>query len=188
MPPTFVATPLAAQRLRFEYNIKIHKKQQKAPAKELFCCNSLSIRIVQVVLLGFGVLFFQHLHGLGQLALAAAALADEGADGLGQAAAEKGVQPLAHDGYAVGAEGDSGGVGVAAACLAALHPAFFLQPIEEIQHRGGFPARLGQTVADVPAGGGGLAGPEGQQHLLFGGREGLEGIRDAVHGVHLAQK
>ena len=43
MPPTFVATPLAAQRLRFEYNIKIYKKQQKAPAKELFCCNSLSV-------------------------------------------------------------------------------------------------------------------------------------------------
>ena len=43
MPPTFVATPLAAQRLRFEYNIKIYKKQQKAPAKELFCCNGLSV-------------------------------------------------------------------------------------------------------------------------------------------------
>ena len=43
MPPTFVATPLAAQRLRFEYNIEFYKKQQKAPAKELFCCNSLSV-------------------------------------------------------------------------------------------------------------------------------------------------
>ena len=43
MPPTFVATPLAAQRLRFEYNTEFHKKQQKAPAKELFCCNSLSV-------------------------------------------------------------------------------------------------------------------------------------------------
>ena len=43
MPPTFVATPLAARKLRFEYNIKIYKKQQKTPAKELFRCRSLSV-------------------------------------------------------------------------------------------------------------------------------------------------
>ena len=134
------------------------------------------------------MLFGQDGHGLFQLALAAAALADEGPDGLGEVAAEDGVQPFPHGGHAVGPAGNGGGVGVAVLVLAALHPALFFQPIQEVEHRGRGPALGSQLFADVAPGGRRAAGPDGQQHLLLGGGKGLAVLRDTVHGIASFQK
>ena len=69
------------------------------------------IGIVQVVFFCLLMLLLQHPDGLFQLALGAAALADKGADGLGQVAAKNGIQPLAHGPDAVGAFREGGRVG-----------------------------------------------------------------------------
>ena len=51
---------------------------------------ALPVWVIQIIFFRFSVLFGQDGHGLFQLALAAAALADEGPDGLGEVAAEDG--------------------------------------------------------------------------------------------------
>ena len=127
------------------------------------------------------MLFFQHGHRLLQLALGAAALADKGADGLGQVAAKNGIQPLAHGPDAVGAFCEGGRVGVAVLLLAALHPALVFQPVEKIQHGGRPPAFCGQLLPDVPPGGGLFAAPHGQKHLFFRRRKRSQTVRDAIH-------
>ena len=70
---------------------------------------ALPVWVIQIIFFRFSVLFGQDGHGLFQLALAAAALADEGPDGLGEVAAEDGVQPFPHGGHAIGPAGNGGG-------------------------------------------------------------------------------
>ena len=62
-------------------------------------------------------------------------------DGGGKVAVKQGIQPLPHTVHAVSPPGDQRHIHVAVALFCRPDPAFFLQPVEKIQHRGCCPDR-----------------------------------------------
>ena len=141
----------------------------------------LPVGVIQIVFFRFQVLFLQHLHGLFQFALPAAALADQRPHGCGKVPAKEGVQPLAHAPHTVGTLGDRGRINVVVALLSAFYPAFFFQPVQKIEHRGRGPALTAEFFVNIPPGGRFPAGPYRQHDLLLGRRQRPQPVRESVH-------
>ena len=82
----------------------------------------------------------------------------------------------AHTVHAVSPPGDQRHIHVAVALFCRPDPAFFLQPVEKIQHRGCCPAGGLELLADVPPRRRARARPHRKHHLFFRRRKRPQGI------------